>query len=264
MLSDEDKNNMSWDENEIIFSSTQIWVSNDCEIESPSYSTLTSHSQSNIIQSTSEPHCSDEKLDPPEILFGYDNLQGENKENDVHRITSYFNETERNSNKVNLDVNDNHESIIPSAGKLFEPDEETSSTDLGTRQKRTKKFLNNISKKKRLTGRAYTTTKGVNKLPKTMKNGCNDCKLKCNERITDDKRKEFFETFWAIENVDHKREFLSRHTLQISSKKMVRTRTQIDRKPNNHYFISTINHFKVEERHRVCKLMFLDTLGIIV
>lgn len=91
---------------------------------------------------------------------------------------------------------------------------------------------------------------------KPMKSGCAaNCRLKCNTYLTTEDREKFRNLFRGIQDIDVQRQFILGHLLR-SSFKFHRTNTFNERRSNWIFFISI-----KDQKKRVCKKMFLDTLG---
>lgn len=114
------------------------------------------------------------------------------------------------------------------------------------------KFLRN-------TGQEYTST-GKNKriIPaKCVQERCGDkCRFKCHE-ITDDDRKNIFDEYYKLHDINRKRDYINAHIKLVEPKyRYVRNHNK-PRKLNNAYYF-TIKEGKL----RVCKHFFKATLHI--
>lgn len=59
-----------------------------------------------------------------------------------------------------------------------------------------------------------------------LKNPCNDkCKLKCSERISEDKRKILFNNYWSTGSLSQQRDFIAKHMTEIRRKYQYKKQT---------------------------------------
>lgn len=120
-----------------------------------------------------------------------------------------------------------------------------------------KSHLNEKAKEARNAGLEHTTPRGFKCQARTMKPLC---KLSCNRchkrRLLEDERQQIFDSFWKLENINRKRDFLSR-CIRCSTPKTCNTLTERARKTSRTYFFVIEN-----EEIRVCKTAFLNTLGV--
>lgn len=131
-----------------------------------------------------------------------------------------------------------------------------------------KKWNENINRVNREKGKSYTGKRKKNgkweynllKEPRSLKAVCNcklsrnlKCSLKCTQ-LTEDERLEIFKTFWQY-TWPEKKLFVKNH---ISVNSALRKRGQNDisrRSLSNKFYLG-------KNRLRVCKVMFLNTLGV--
>lgn len=85
-------------------------------------------------------------------------------------------------------------------------------------QKRTRKrhrnedsWKRNQIKIKRNKGESYINWKNKVVPEKTMKNGCQSCRLQCQNRFNKDQRLAIFKTYWNLSDINRQREFILRH-----------------------------------------------------
>ena len=81
---------------------------------------------------------------------------------------------------------------------------------------------------------------------------CEGRNLECQE-IAEEKRKSIFNIYYALPDLQSKRNYLNQYVTQKDCKKQ----TGAKRNHSNQYFLTSD-----EKRHAVCKVMFLSTLGI--
>lgn len=107
-------------------------------------------------------------------------------------------------------------------------------------------------------GLEYTTEKGTIRKAREMKSSCHVKCNRCEKRLSEDERRDLFEKFWQLENLERKRDYISR---LITDQKPATIHTSIENAKKS----TRIYHLIVndgEEAIRVCKKMFLNTLGI--
>lgn len=118
----------------------------------------------------------------------------------------------------------------------------------------------NKAKLLRNSGKAYTSTSKSQKQMKErqIKPTCNEkCKLKCYNKISEEKRKLIFKNYWKLGDLEKQRQFINKHVTAIKPKYRY-IREGSTRKDYNHAF-----NFEVDsETIRVCKTFFKNTLGI--
>lgn len=118
----------------------------------------------------------------------------------------------------------------------------------------------NKAKLLRNSGKAYTSTSKSQKQmqERQIKPTCTEkCKLKCYNKISEEKRKLIFMNYWKMGNLDKQRQFINKHVTAIKPKYRY-IREGSTRKDYNHAF-----NFEVDrEIIRVCKTFFKNTLGI--
>ncbi|XP_045491096.1 uncharacterized protein LOC123690980 [Colias croceus] len=118
----------------------------------------------------------------------------------------------------------------------------------------------NKAKLLRNCGKAYiSTSKSQKPMPeRQMKPTCTEkCKLKCYNKINEEKRQLIFMNFWKMGDLDKQRQFINKHVTAIKPKYRY-IREGSTRKDYNHAF-----NFEVDrDLIRVCKTFFKNTLGI--
>ncbi|CAG4907276.1 unnamed protein product [Colias eurytheme] len=106
-------------------------------------------------------------------------------------------------------------------------------------------------------GREYTSKSGKIVPEKSMKPPCGEkCKQKCTNKITETQRKEIFDTYWSLGDLQRQREFILRHTSIIKPRYSYKVHNS-NRGNNNAFYLSVDG-----ERIRVCKQFFKATLAI--
>ncbi|XP_034245721.1 uncharacterized protein LOC117647858 [Thrips palmi] len=160
------------------------------------------------------------------------------------------------------------ENPIPSP-RSTTPAQET----LSTASKRTRKDLPRDNTRKRVThtvrwkrnickgsfnsGSSYTNAKGKEKPARSIKPPCSEKCNRCERKLTNDERQNIFENFWALESIERKRDYITR----LVDERVPATRStspECARKTVRSY------HFVIDDREevRVCKTMFINTLGL--
>lgn len=129
------------------------------------------------------------------------------------------------------------------------------------RQRKPEQWEVNVQKQLKNAGKRYRSTKGYVVAEKSMGSPCN-CRKLCSTKINEKNRLTNFNSYWELDNVLKKRTFILDH---IEVGKPMKAKN----KPKNrgvtkliHHFLNISNSDGSEERIRVCKRMFLSTLGI--
>lgn len=126
------------------------------------------------------------------------------------------------------------------------------------RRKRGKFNKRTLAKKMRNCGEEYESiTRGrVNK--RSMKPPCQNCKLKCTEKIDENYRKEIFAMFWGMGDLQRQREFIKDSTQVVVPKyQRITLNRKRERGSNQSYSI-----MKDGEKIRVCKQYFKNTFDL--
>ena len=113
----------------------------------------------------------------------------------------------------------------------------------------------NAAKKGRNTGVEHLNQKGKTVPARVMGGGCDEkCRLQCHERVTEGERRQFFQQFWSLGDINRQRMFLSMYT-SVSLPDSTRGRGFPTRKVRRY-------SIKVKEKtHVICQKMFLSTLN---
>lgn len=121
------------------------------------------------------------------------------------------------------------------------------------------KWKQNTAKRLRNSGQSYVSMSKSNKVfaARTVKPPCPEkCRLKCNEKISEDERALIFTQFWQLEYINKQRLFIKSSTEDVTPRYKY---TNVERPRNNNKAF----YFSVEKKRiRVCKLFFRNTLDI--
>lgn len=155
-------------------------------------------------------------------------------------------------------------------------DSSTSSMDPEKKRKTRKRLRNpenwqrNKIKTLRNSGEAYTDWKGKKRPERQIKATCQNCRIKCTEKINEQQRNIIFRSFWDLKDVNRQRDYISKY-VECNRKARTRKRkTMIDNEQQNEHDDSnsrktfTFTYFLQSEttKCQVCKVFFLNTLGI--
>jgi len=114
----------------------------------------------------------------------------------------------------------------------------------------------NIKKQLKNSGKEYVGANDKVKAAKIMKMPCNEkCRLKCTNKLKIDDRAIIHNNYWKLADINKQREFIIRHMSTINPK--YRSKLPTNRSLNYSYNF-TVN----DEKIKVCKTMFMNTLGI--
>lgn len=155
-----------------------------------------------------------------------------------------------------------------------EPDEEEVSTGKSRKRKRNPiTWRRNVIKASRNSGKEYKSWKDKLQPSRKIKDPCN-CRMKCNEKISEKERKSIFGHYWNLGDINRQRDFISK-LVQRKNKE----RTRIKRKnvniapdrneespsPDQHSrrtFTYNYSFIKDKIKVPVCQIFFLNTLSI--
>lgn len=84
------------------------------------------------------------------------------------------------------------------------------------------------------------------------------CRLKCKTKINEEKRQLIFKEFWSTADHTRQWDFIVRNVKEIKTKQVTVSAGSISRRLNSRNYSFKIN----KEEVKVCKAMFLNTLGI--
>lgn len=124
------------------------------------------------------------------------------------------------------------------------------------RKRQPHKWKRNIQKKRRLEGKEYVSTTGVLVPAVQMKASCKKtCRLKCFE-LPEEQRVNIFQTYYSMGDYSRQRDFIHANTV----KQLTKTKTTQNKSRRSY----SITYFLPIDgvRKKVCKSMFLNTLGI--
>lgn len=131
--------------------------------------------------------------------------------------------------------------------------------DVKKRQRKPESWGVNIQKQLKNAGKRYRSTKGYVVAEKSIRNPC-QCRKMCSTKISEKNRVMNFESYWKQDSTLKKRSFIISHIeLDKPIKSLVKTRgvTKLI-----HHFLDVANSDGTNEKVKVCKKMFLNTLGI--
>lgn len=161
--------------------------------------------------------------------------------------TSTTHDSVRNSNLMDAsqDVALPAETTVPKKGKK--------------RVRNESAWIKNVRKRQRNSGKQYISRTGKTVAEKSIKLPCTEkCRLKCRNKITEEQRQEIFDCYWGLGTLQRQRDFLNSclTTLKVPYRR-VKEGAAKTRKQN------CVFHFTVNgESNRVCKIFFINTLGI--
>lgn len=124
------------------------------------------------------------------------------------------------------------------------------------RKSNAKYWARNIAKVKRQRGEAYLSSRGKHVPGVALKPACpNSCRKKCKTKIIEHCRQKIFQSYYALGDYSRQRDFIHSNIERFS--------TKVKTTDNSRRSFSLRFHLPVEGRKiHVCKLMFLNTLGI--
>nr|CAH7743977.1 unnamed protein product [Callosobruchus chinensis] len=119
----------------------------------------------------------------------------------------------------------------------------------------------------RNSGKAYRDWRGKDREERKIKSSCVGCRLKCPEKITEERRCTIFNCFWDLKDINRQRDYISKY-VECNKKSRTRIRRLGDTEEQNAYQNSKksftyIYHLPCDTaKVRVCKTYFLNTLSI--
>jgi len=127
----------------------------------------------------------------------------------------------------------------------------------GRKRRNVDKWKANVMKKKRRLGKEYKKKRVVYTEGRQLQNGCQNCRLKCHEKINRLTRQEILDSYWKLETNEEKWMFIGNNT-----KKFVKSRTTTGQMSSRRS--STLSYsFEVDnESINVCKKFFLANLHV--
>jgi len=106
----------------------------------------------------------------------------------------------------------------------------------------------------KLLGKEYVNTAKKVVPKKDLKPPCKNCNLKCPEKVDPAKRRELFDTFWALGDLQRQREMVKDNMKTVTAKvQRVTVNPKFERDKNHAFYISG---------QRVCKVFFKNTYSI--
>nr|CAH7749533.1 unnamed protein product [Callosobruchus chinensis] len=123
------------------------------------------------------------------------------------------------------------------------------------RKRQPEKWLKNVKKTVKAHGQEDVGARGITKRKAELKPPCKpSCKIKC--EISENKRLGVFENYWRLGNYERQRDFINSNTDKVGTKpKTISSRC---RRQFSCVFYLPLDGVRI----RVCKTMFLNTLGI--
>ncbi|KAF9416231.1 hypothetical protein HW555_006390 [Spodoptera exigua] len=116
-----------------------------------------------------------------------------------------------------------------------------------------RKLLQNLGKK-------HLSRKGKEQKGKDMRPSCDNCKFKCDTKISEESRKQVFDLFWGLGNHVKQWEFIGKYTKR-HMKRRITTDNESKRTQSVHYFLPLLLS-ENDSTVKVCKLMFKNTLSV--
>nr|CAH7754515.1 unnamed protein product [Callosobruchus chinensis] len=149
------------------------------------------------------------------------------------------------------------EDCLPSGNSALEGMEEfpESTSKPRKRKRQPDKWLRNVKKTLKAHGQEYVGARGIRKRKAEMRPPCkSSCIRKC--QISENKRLGVFENYWGLGNYERQRDFINNNTDKVETK--TKTTSSRSRRQFSCVFYLPLDGVRV----RVCKTMFLNTLGI--
>lgn len=131
----------------------------------------------------------------------------------------------------------------------------------GKRKSNPTAWKSNVRKVAIQHGKSYTRDDGTIAPAKTVGDYCQNCRMKCPNRISPEIRQQFFDRYYNIASLSEKRQFLLRYVQTVDVKR--HRATESNRKFSRTYYIGT-GYWEngIESRIQVCQVTFLNTLSI--
>ena len=116
------------------------------------------------------------------------------------------------------------------------------------------KWKKTVRKRLRLAGEEYLNSLGTVRPKRQMKSGCGKCRYKCSTNINEEERQNIFASYWNLGSHERQRDFIC----QRVSEKPTKPGENAKRRD-----LARTYTLRTDGRNvRVCKKLFLDTLGI--
>ncbi|CAK1598166.1 unnamed protein product [Parnassius mnemosyne] len=153
--------------------------------------------------------------------------------------------------------------LVISSDANHVPDQENTENAIKKRGKRKRDENNwqkNVMKKLRNEGKSYVSTSKKIVPARKIKNACFEkCKLKCSTMFTEAERMSIFDDYWSLGSILKQWNYISNCIEDIKPKyRYVREGGTREKRRYNSAFYFNLH----EEKIRVCKLFFKNTLGI--
>lgn len=129
-------------------------------------------------------------------------------------------------------------------------------------KKRTRKpesWATNIQKKLRNAGQRYRSAKGYIVEARSMGAPCS-CRQECGTKVSEKNRLMNFSTYWSLDDVSKKRQFISNH-IRLERPRRAMKKSRAFSRIILHY-LDVTNSDGTIEQIKVCKTMFLQTFDI--
>ena len=123
------------------------------------------------------------------------------------------------------------------------------------------KWKNNVRKTNKLMGLPYRTTTGATARAKSVQQvDCSKCAKKCQERVSEQQRKDIFDQFYCLQPYERQKDFVCRHVSETETRTYLTTDgspANKKRKVSRKFFLPVDGNY-----HPVCKTFFLKTLDV--
>ncbi|XP_039301648.1 uncharacterized protein LOC111046358, partial [Nilaparvata lugens] len=119
----------------------------------------------------------------------------------------------------------------------------------------------NEIKRKRNRGESYKNWRGVHVEQRTIKEVCNNCRMKCASKFTEDERLAIFTEFWNLGEIDRQRDFII-NTIQQTPKKRIRIRNGSENGDSCRKVTFSYSLKCDQKEEVVCQRFYLNTLSI--
>nr|CAI5823299.1 unnamed protein product [Callosobruchus analis] len=121
-------------------------------------------------------------------------------------------------------------------------------------------------------GQKYKDWKGNVHPKRQLKSACTSCRQKCNDKFSEEERKQIFENYWQLGDVIRQRDFITKQ-VDMTEKARTRLRKQNGnssdeeveaeaKRERKKVFSFNYTFYNRGKRTAVCKTFFLNTLGI--
>lgn len=147
-----------------------------------------------------------------------------------------------------------------------EQENETEQTHFSRKRQCNKEnWRRSVIKKSRNSGKSYRNWKGKVQPIRSVKLSCQNCRMKCAEKITYDKRVVIFRDYWNLGDINRQRDFIAKY-VQFKKKNRQRKRddgnaeesSETSRRSFTYVYSLPVEN----DRVKVCKTFFINTLNI--